>query len=776
MSVDVLAISDEELQRIKTDKITETKRLTDWVKEPSINELKHDLTQAKNSLSDYVAKLDNWVNLYNAPKFGDSKHKGSRIVPKLVRKQAEWNAPALSEPFLSTTELFDVRALTFEDVPRAKQNALILNNQFNTKLNKVKLVDKVIRQLVKHGSCIVRTGWEYQEKEVEEYVEEFEYSVVEQPMVNPMDMMTQMGGMEQPQDGGTPLEQEPSEFDLLSQEYEKLAQLRQAEPDTYEQLPSELKAGFEMSEQEGQLIKAVSIGFKKEKVVKPISNKPTAEICNIKNIYIDPTCKDDIDKAQFIIHAYESSLSDLKKSGQYKNIDTLSELVSNKDWSIHDTSDFMFADKARRKLVVYEYWGYWDIHGKGETTAIVATWVGDTLIRLEENPFPDGKPPFVIFNYIPEDDSVYGIPNAEILEDNQNILGAVMRGTIDLMGKSANSQTGYAKNFLDATNKAKFMKGQDYEYNQNFDPRVHVHQHKYPEIPNSAMNIIAMMNNEAESLSGVKAFSGTGISASNLGDVAVGVRGVLDAVSKREMSILRRISDGFIALGRKIISMNSEFLSEEEVVRITNNEFVKVRRDDLAGEFDLVLTISTAEADDAKAKEIAFMLQTIGNSQGQELNQMMLSEIFELRKMPDLAKQVREYKAEPDPMAQKMQELEIAKLEAEIEMMKAEAMERQAKAQVQMAKVGVEEARAESLQGDADNKVLDFMERDSGMKHQQDLAKQAMINQGSLEREQLRADNQLNMVNQKQMNDLTNQIVSQELSPHDKFQQMGINQ
>lgn len=130
MSVDVLAISDEELQRIKTDKITETKRLTDWVKEPSINELKHDLTQAKNSLSDYVAKLDNWVNLYNAPKFGDSKHKGSRIVPKLVRKQAEWNAPALSEPFLSTTELFDVRALTFEDVPRAKQNALILNNQF----------------------------------------------------------------------------------------------------------------------------------------------------------------------------------------------------------------------------------------------------------------------------------------------------------------------------------------------------------------------------------------------------------------------------------------------------------------------------------------------------------------------------------------------------------------------------------------------------------------------------------------------------------------------
>ena len=89
------------------------------------------------------------------------------------------------------------------------------------------------------------------------------------------------------------------------------------------------------------------------------------------------------------------------------------------------------------------------------------------------------------------------------------------------------------------------------------------------------------------------------------------------------MSILRRISEGFIVLGKKIISMNSEFLSEEEVVRVTNSQFVKVRREDLSGNFDLILTISTAEADDAKAKELAFMLQTMGNTMGQEVSQMI---------------------------------------------------------------------------------------------------------------------------------------------------------
>lgn len=762
--MNVLALSDEQVKNLKVVISDTQTKFTTWQKEPSISELKHDFNQAKTSQSAYVSKLDNWVELYNAPKWGKEKHKGSRVNPKLIRKQAEWNAPSLSEPFLSTTELFDVNALTFEDTDRARQNSLILNNQFNTKLNKTKLVDGVIRQLVKNGTCIVRTGWEYREKEVEEDIEQFNYTPIQpDPMAEQMRLQAQQMGQELP----------PDESQLLSQEYERLAKLRQTEPDSYENEPSELKAGFEMSEERGQLIKATSLGFKKEKITKVVCNKPTAEICEIRNIYIDPTCKDNLDKAQFIIHAYESSLSELKKSGQYKNIDKITQLVSNKDWSIHDSSDFMFADTARRKVTVYEYWGYWDIHGNGDTSPIVVSWVGDTIIRMEENPFPDGKPPFVIFNYLPEESSVYGIPNAELLQENQEILGAVMRGVIDLMGKSANSQTGFAKNFLDATNKVKFIKGMDYEYNQGFDPRVHVHTHKYPEIPNSAMNMIGMMNNEAESLSGVKAFSGTGISASNLGDVAVGVRGVLDAVSKREMSILRRISEGFIKLGRKIMSMNSEFLSEQEVVRVTNSQFVTVRRDDLAGEFDLTLTISTAEADDSKAKEIAFMLQTIGNSQGQELNQMMLSEIFHLRKMPNLAKAVRDYKPEPDPIAQKLQELEVAKMEAEIEMMKAEAMERQAKAQVQMAKVGVEEARAESLQGDADNKTLDFLERDTGLKNQHELNKQAMINDGLAEREQIKAQSLLDKDAQKSFNDLTNQIALNELNPQT---QQGLSQ
>ena len=555
---------------------------------------------------------------------------------------------------------------------------------------------------------------------VEEHIEQFKYTPLDTSLLQqlPPEALEQ-AMMSNPQ---------LAQINELQGKYDELSQLQTNEPDTYEQMPSELKAGFEMSQEQGILLQATSIGFKSEKIIKPIVNKPTVQVCDIKNIYIDPTCKGDIDKAQFIIYGFESSISDLKKSGKYKNLDYLSQAIINDDGTYSNQSDFKFKDTARRKLVVYEYWGYWDIDGNGITSPILATWVGDTLIGMEHNPFPDGKPPFVVFTFMPEEDSIYGSPNAELLGDNQEILGAVTRGMIDLLGKSANSQTGYAKNFLDATNKHRFLQGMDYEYNQGFDPRVHVHTHKYPEIPQSAMYMVNLMNNEAESLSGVKAFSNSGISASSLGDVAVGIRGVLDAVSKREMSILRRISNGFITLGRKIISMNSEFLSEEEIVRITNTEFIKVRRDDLAGEYDLTLTISTAEADESKAQQLAFLLQTIGNSMGMGLNQMILSEIASLRKMPDLAKAIIDYSEEPDETQQQMRELELQKLQAEVELLKAEAQEATAKAQVQGAKVSVEQARAENLQAQADNTNISTTKNIDGSKHIEDMQKQDLIN------------------------------------------------
>src|SRR5699024_5214150 len=141
------------------------------------------------------------------------------------------------------------------------------------------------------------------------------------------------------------------------------------------------KAGFEMSMEQGQMLEASPVREIEQKVKKTIINKPTVDICNIRNVYIDPTCKGDIKKAQFVVYSYESSLSDLRKDGNYTNLDKL-ENYEESGTMDHDgaTTSFNFKDNARKKVIVYEYWGYRDIDGTGETTSFMASWIGNTVI------------------------------------------------------------------------------------------------------------------------------------------------------------------------------------------------------------------------------------------------------------------------------------------------------------------------------------------------------------------------------------------------------------
>ena len=670
----------------------ETAPLTNWKNAPTLQNLKQDLLDAQVVHDAQETKISDWLdNLNVTGKAKIQTAKGnSAIVPKLIRKQAEWRYASLSEPFLSTDDIFNVKPVTWEDRNAAVQNQMVLNHQFNTAIDKVRFIDEYVRAAVDEGTVIVRVGWEFIE---EEYVGTFpkvEYRV--NPELGPL--------------------------------HEHLHQMMEESPSEYEtDVPEELKQAHELTMEQGQPIEPVIVGEVEETRTRTVANRPTLEVCDYRNVIIDPTCMGDIDKAGFVIYSFESSLSQLEKEGKkYKNLDNIN-LSNNSILGVpdHASSDgsktFNFRDEPRKKFVVYEYWGYWDIDGSGIVKPFVAAWVGNTMIRLEENPFPDKKIPFVVEQYLPVRKSSYGEPDGALLEDNQKVIGAVTRGMIDIMGKSANGQTGIRKDMLDTTNRRKFDKGQDYEFNVNVDPRQGVFMHTYPEIPASAQFMLGLQNQEAESLTGVKSYS-SGVSGQSLGDVAAGVRGALDAASKRELGILRRLSNGIIKIGRKIISMNAEFLSDTEVVRITNDEFAVVKKDDLAGNFDLRLSISTAEEDNNKAEQLAFLLQTVGPNSDPEMMKMILSDIAKLRKMPDLAKRIESYQPQPDPLAQEEAMLRIELLKAQIAKEQAQAMSYQSGAQLDLAKAGTEQVKQGNIQSDTDIKNLDFVEQESGVKQE----------------------------------------------------------
>lgn len=672
-------------------------KLTKWEKEPQLRELVRDVEQARPAQREHIARIDKWLsnlNITGSAKFQPPKGR-SGIQPKLIRKQAEWRYSSLSEPLLSAEKIYTVNPVSWNDKASAEQNELLLNWQFTTKIDLVTFVDKMIHTLVDEGTVVVRTGWNRETVMEKQDAPVYTYYAV----------------------------QDPEQGQALQEAME----LQKADPAAFSALAEDIQESVRYSVETGVFATAVQTGTEQIEVEKVIHNHPTVDVINTANLVVDATCEGDITKAMFMAYSYEITRAKLEQDKRYKNLKHINwgrSVLAEPDHQTNSPAEISFEQESRQKVVMIEYYGLYDIKGDDHLVPILACWVGNVLVRLEENPFPDGSAPFTIIPYMPIKDSVFGEPDGELLIDNQKIQGALTRGIIDTFARTSSGQRGMAKGMLDVTNQRRFERGEDYFYNPNVSPQNSLIEHKFPELPMSAMQMANQQSLEAESLTGVKMFD-DGLNSGSLGKVAAGINGALDAANRREMAILRRIAKGMAIIGSKILAMNQEFLSEEEVIRVTEDEFIPIRRDDIQGRYDMAVEISTAGEDEMKAGRLEFMLQTMGPKGDPELTKMILTEIARLRRMPHLAHHIKNYVPQPDPLQVKMQELQIAELEAKVQKAQAEAQEAMSRAQLNMAKVGQTEA-------ETDKTNLDFVEQESGTAHARDMDKQGGQAQGNI--------------------------------------------
>lgn len=686
-------------------------RLTEWDNEPTAVQLRNDLQAASTHYNAHLERVDEWLDLLYVRGSARPKKRKNRSnhVPQLIRKHAQWRYAAISDPFLSTEELFDAYPVTAEDAEGAYQTKLLLNDQFNNKLDKVRFFNELSRTLVNKGSAVVRSGWKAQEVERDTYKAIFE----PQPTQNPE----------------------------YVQHIQQIIQEIQVDPDLAKQRYSTelvIAAYTSMNTEMPHYPKFVR--YESSTSVLEV-NHPTAYVCHHTDVVVDPACRGDITKARYVIERIETSLAELEADGEYQNLDLVVDTINEVSAAGEDIgmasrslkndveSGFMVegtevADLPRKRLYVMEYWGYWDINNTGKVVPIRACFVGNVMIRLEENPYPHKELPYEIIDYNPEVDSVFGTPDAELLKDNQSIAGAVKRGIIDTMARSAVGQRGVRKDMLDPINRQKFENGEDFEFNPSVDPRQGFQVQQFPEIPATAQYLMDLENADAEALSGIKAFSG-GISGQALGSTATGIRSALDATSKRELDILTRVKAGVVSLAKKFMAMNAVFLSDSEVVRVTSSKFVPILKEELSRNVDIRLTISTAESDNQKAEELAFMLQTLGPNTDFAITKILLADIARLRKRPELAKKIEEFEPQPDPMEQQLKQLEAAKLQAEIAKLQAQAEEAKAKAA---------KANSESRMGS--HKLLEASE---GIDHRQKMQQMKAQAQGNQQLEVTKA-------------------------------------
>lgn len=657
---------------------------------------KGDYSSAKPLRDKLQERIIRWKKERNAEPYGNENKDRSQIVSRDIKKHEEWQHSAIVEPFVSTPDIIKATPATYEDSLISPKIEILLNTFFCRLFNRYTFINKVVRVLSQEGYCVVRLGWEYEEKRIVERVL--------QQVPNP-----------QLQQGIAIMEQLQAAGDMEG--LQQLEQQLQSIPPTIE-VPTEVTN------------------------MKPVKNNPTAVLCRNEDVFIDPTCKNSLDNCQFIIHRYESDYTTLKSAGVYSNLDEISLDDSEDSDYTRDDEDFKFSDNPRKKVVVYEYWGNYDLNEDGIAEPIVCTWVKDVIIQLDTNPFPDKKLPFIVCPYSVEPHSLYGESNAELLSDTQKVKTAILRGFIDNMALSNNAQKGIRKGALDSYNLKRYLSGQNFEFNGTPNDFYDGH---FNELPGSAFNMLQLLNNEAESITGIATFN-TGINGNSLGSTATQVRGAVDSATTRRLNIVRNISENLIKpLLRKWLAYASEFLDEESQFRITNDEFVWIKRDDLGANIDIDLNISTSDDNQAKASELAFMLQTIGPHEDPNIRKMLMIQIARLYRMPDLAKELEEYQPQPDPMQQQMQQLQIQLLQAQIEDLRAKTMENSVDVELKGAKTDTERAKAQNLLSQAknidsntDNLDLDYLHKYYGTKHKQELEKQNQKNQYDIDRELLK--------------------------------------
>lgn len=702
-----------------------------WKNKPSIEMLLKDYSESDASHSIVRQRIKRYEQNISGGAEKKVQRGKSTYKSRLVKVQGEWKYPSLEDPFLSSQSMFDVAPRNGDDKDSALQNKILLNYQWNTRVPKTKLIGDIVRTLVDEGTVIVKTGWEVEEK-VETFVDE------EKVMGTPEQSMAMI--------------QKAVELGKMTKEK------AQAMIETGEPMP---------------------IGTKKVTKTKNvfIKNNPTYEVCDNMNVRIDPTAQGSIENANFIIHDYEVDISTLKKNrvrvdedgtkhGIYYNLENI-DLQSDQNFTDFSNSSFVdgsigsnlfsFQDKARKKLLAHEYWGFLDIRGNGITESVVVTWIGQTIIRMEENPFPHKKLPFDIAAYMPVKKSLYGQADSEITVEDQNIVRQMTRAAIDITATHAIGQElADEKLFPSETEWLNWRSGRFAKVSHGMNPKASIYKQQVNPVDPSVFQMINSHKQNAEEVSSVRPFSG-GNASQSLGVSATAVRSANDATSKRELGILRRIKELISGMGKKTIMMNQMYISPEETIRTTDREFVTIKREDIAGEYDLILDVSTPEKDEEKARELAMMVQTIGPNGDPKMTYGIMADIARLRKMPKTADKLDAWEPpapQPDPAAEELKkiQLENAKLQNQILMKNLEEadskiMERYSRAKeneesdgpLKLAKAKAMMAQAERMMAEAEQMNIENQRVKSGKKREEHIEDKEFQAMSSQEREEFRA-------------------------------------
>lgn len=575
--------------------------------------LRYDYKKAKEAKTIIDNLITEWADLYDGKKLGNENPTKSQIVMKEVAKQIEWQKPALMEPFTSTSN--PIRIKTGKNQNRSRIMQKYLNGQFAGEFDREEFMDGLTDVLLREGTVWVRTGWKYEEQK--------------RNRVKPNATM-----------------------DELLQDEEEPTDIKQNKDGTFR------------------------VKYSKVDVLK---NLPTLEVCRNEHIFPDPSART-MDECRFVIYKKYMTLSELKQAGIY-NKKKLEKLESKfNDESREDTglgqirdadardygydSTYKPKDNARQKIAILEYWGYYDLDGDGIAEPIVATFTEkwECNLYIGENPYPSKNIPFQRAVYSARSFSLWGNALAYFIGDNQRVKSGFMRGILDNMSLANNGQKFVQRGALDYVNFKRLRNGEKHIIVNKPDA---IADGGYNNLPASVFTTMEMINQETKELTGNSA----GASQFVQKDVSEDNPAQLTMSQQRIAGTVRNIAN---VLGKSLkewLLMAEVFLTNEQIEQMfSEQEAMDIMSFEDAKFAQTSVKVGTEVIRSMRVQQLNMLMQqskSLGERTPPDTISSLIAEMFELFDMYDKAEQIRNYKPQPNPMAIKMQQLEIRKLELE---------------------------------------------------------------------------------------------------------------
>jgi len=662
-----------------------------------LNKLKKDLEETEATHQTVIEYVTKTRQLYEGNVNIKQDDDLSKFISKEVFKQVEWAKTQYKYPFVSNDEPISIQASHDEyDTYFGHQSAILLNYFFTKKFNRFNFITDLIHTACVEGNVIIRTGWEYQGKIIKVKKQ------IETPLQLPTD--TQLPNVEQ------------------------ITQIQEIEVE--------------------------------EEI--PIVNKPTAEIVKIDDIYIDPTAKN-IDDIQYIIQRREVRLYELKREGIYINLDKVKKDISNMSTNknvyvqpykeeLNPTLAFNAEDVERKKVYMYEYWGYQEING--EIQPIVCCWIGDTIVRLEENPYPDKKIPYVIMPYIKIPNTLWGKSLAELIEEHQTIKTGILRGMFDNIAQSNAPQVGVQKGNLDSINFKRFIEGKHFEFNMS--PNT-FYKGQYNRIPSEIFQVLRDVDYDKQVLSGIVPMQGGQGSQAIYGSQAA-KSGSMNSLMLKEVDTVNNIAENLIKpLMFKWLIYIYDVMDPEEIQSITKLQYIEPREEYLVNYADnITIDIETEQTKTIKASELAFLLQTLGQTLPFDFTKTILAEMTDLKGIKNLSEKIKQYEPQPDPVQQQMTQLQLQKMQLELQILQGQAQ----------ADIQLKEAKAKEAEAKATNTNTGTIKQKYGIDYQQKLQELQLKHQLEMQKlqEKYNLDRQVKLPNNVGINKNTPENIPNDIS------------